>query len=173
MEVMTERRRPVGQQAGGRLDLELALAEEFAALSTASRRIEHRFSSREKLHPTDFRALGAIYVAENEGRPLTAGALAAEMDLSSGAVSHVVERLVASGHARRDTDPADRRKVILRYADFGREVALGFFRPLARHTHASMSEHSDDDIRTAIRVIVSAVEAMRAYSDELNGSEQG
>lgn len=32
--------------------------------------------------------------------------------------------------------------------------------------------HSDDDIRTAIRVIASAIEAMRIYGDELNGPER-
>ena len=169
---MTEIREPRRPGFDGRSALELELAKEFAALSTASRHIEHRFSTREHLHQTDFRALGAIYVAENEGRPLTASALASEMDLSSGAASHVIERLVASGHVRRDTDPADRRKVILRYAEYGREVALGFFLPLARHTHVSMSGHSDDDIRTAIRVIASAIEAMRIYGDELNGQER-
>lgn len=162
---MTELPAPDEQR---RLELELRLAEQFAALSTASRHIEHRFSARERLHQTDFRALGAIYVAENEGRPLTASALAAEIDLSSGAATHVVERLVASGHVLRDTDPADRRKVILRYADHGRAVALGFFLPLARHTHTSMAGHSDDDIRAAIGVISSAVAAMRAYGDELS-----
>lgn len=169
---MTQRRERSGGESPGRFELERALAEEFAALSTASRHIEHRFSGREKLHHTDFRALGAIYVAENEGRPLTASALASEIDLSSGAVTHAVERLVGSGHVYRDTDPSDRRKVILRYADHGRAVALGFFLPLARHTHVSMAEHDDDEIRAAIRVLSSAIEAMRAYDEELSRPEQ-
>ncbi|MDO5697821.1 MAG: MarR family winged helix-turn-helix transcriptional regulator [Dermatophilus congolensis] len=165
--------REAARPTDARLALERDLAEEFAALSTASRHIEHRFSEREKLHPTDFRALGAIYVAENEGRPITAGALAAEIDLSTGATTHVVERLAASGHVYRDVDPRDRRKVVLRYADHGRAVALGFFLPLAGHTHASLAAHSDDDIRTAIRVISAAVAAMRVYDDELSAPSPG
>lgn len=157
---------------GTRVDLERALAEELAALSTASHHIEHRFSGRESLHHTDFRALGAIYVAENEGRPLTASALAAEIDLTSGAVTYLVERLVASGHVRRDTDPTDRRKVILRYDDHGRSVAMGFFRPLAEHTHEALRAHSDEELAIAIRVISSTISAMRVYDDELRRPDQ-
>ncbi|WP_168582737.1 MarR family winged helix-turn-helix transcriptional regulator [Gephyromycinifex aptenodytis] len=150
-----------------RLEREQSLGQVLAALSHASTHIEHRFSAHEKLHSTDFRALTAIYVAENEGAPLSASALAAELDLSTGAVTYLVERLVTSGHVQRDKDPKDRRKVILRYAEHGYAVAAGFFGPLAAHTHAALAAHSDAEIEAAIRVITSATAAIRAYDREL------
>jgi DNA-binding MarR family transcriptional regulator len=59
--------------------------------------------------------------------------------------------MIDSGHLRRDCDPADRRKVILRYAEHGRETAGAFFTPLAAHTHAAMAEVSDADLSSAHR----------------------
>lgn len=166
---MTEHHGPAVQ--GSRLDLEQNLGQVLAALSSASKHIEHRFSARENLHPTDFRALTAIYVAENEGSPLSASALAGELDLSTGAITYLVERLVGSGHVHRDKDPKDRRKVILRYAEHGHAVAAGFFGPLAGHTHAAISRHTDEELDAAIRVIASATTALRAYHAALEASD--
>ena len=65
------------------------------------------------------------------GAPLTAGDLRQRMGVSGAAITYLVERMIASGHLRRESDPADRRKVILRYADHGMHVARAFFTPLA------------------------------------------
>ena len=82
----------------------------------------------------DFRALLHVMVAETAGSPLTAGELRQRMGMSGAAITYLVERMIASGHFRRESDPADRRKVILRVADDGMDVARGFFTPLAEHT---------------------------------------
>ncbi len=147
--------------------LERDFAAEIAAVTSASHQLEHRFGSAEQLHPSDFRALTAIYVAENADRPLTPSDLAQDLMLSSGAITYLVERLVSSGHVRRDAHPTDRRKVVLRYADHGRTVASGFFGPLSRHTHAELDAHTDEEIAAATRVLRSAIAGMRTYDDEL------
>src|SRR4051812_23758622 len=56
---------------------------------------------------TDLHCLNAI---ENAGG-LTAGQLAAETGLTSGAVTGVIDRLGRAGFARRVSDPDDRRRV--------------------------------------------------------------
>src|SRR3954470_13835237 len=56
---------------------------------------------------TDLHCLNAI---ENAGG-LTAGELAAETGLTSGAVTGVIDRLERAGFARRVADPDDRRRV--------------------------------------------------------------
>lgn len=45
--------------------------------------------------------------------PATAGQLAAETGLTSGAITGIVDRLVRAGYARRQPNPADRRSVIV------------------------------------------------------------
>ncbi|MFI7273768.1 MarR family winged helix-turn-helix transcriptional regulator [Streptomyces sp. NPDC049879] len=45
--------------------------------------------------------------------PLTSGELAQRLGLSTGATTRLVDRLTASGAARRVPDPADRRRVLV------------------------------------------------------------
>jgi DNA-binding MarR family transcriptional regulator len=54
----------------------------------------------------------AIDVIERHGR-VTAGDLARELRLTTGAVTTVVDRLERAGYARRVADPDDRRRVLL------------------------------------------------------------
>ncbi|KQR53716.1 hypothetical protein ASF88_02325 [Leifsonia sp. Leaf336] len=49
--------------------------------------------------------------------PQTAGQLGAALGLTSGAVTGIADRLIQRGFARRETDAADRRRVLLS-ADF-------------------------------------------------------
>jgi DNA-binding MarR family transcriptional regulator len=51
-------------------------------------------------------------VIDRHGR-ITAGALARELRLSTGAITAVVDRLERAGFARRVADPDDRRRVLL------------------------------------------------------------
>jgi DNA-binding transcriptional regulator GbsR (MarR family) len=61
------------------------------------------------INRTDARAIDAIH---QHGR-VTAGELARELRLSTGAVTAVVDRLERAGYARRVADPDDRRRVLL------------------------------------------------------------
>ena len=54
--------------------------------------------------------------------------------MSGAAITYLVERMIALGAPPPESDPTDRRKVILRVADHGMDVARGFFTPLAEHT---------------------------------------
>jgi hypothetical protein len=58
---------------------------------------------------TDMKALSILL---REG-PQSAGALMARLNLTSGAVTGLVDRLRSKGVAHRQTDPADRRRAII------------------------------------------------------------
>lgn len=47
------------------------------------------------------------------GGPSTAGALAGRVNLTTGSVSRMIDRLAAAGHVTRTPDPHDRRRVII------------------------------------------------------------
>ena len=70
--------------------------------------------------------------AELVGDPITPGRLGEQLNLSSGSVTALIDRLERAGHIRRDRDTVDRRKVLLHYADQGAALAMEFFRPLGR-----------------------------------------
>ena len=93
------------------------------------------------------------------------------MGLSAAAITYLVERMINSGHIRRDTHAEDRRKVILRYSDPGLDIARSFFAPLGTHTRAALNDLPDADLAAAHRVFTALVEAMRHFQGEL-GSPQ-
>lgn len=146
-----------------RVTLVSALGEVLRDLTTESDRLAHRFAHLHDLHPTDFRALTLIHAADQRGAPLTPGRLAAQLALSSGAATYLVERLVATGHVERAADPADRRRVILTYADHGRETAAAYFVPLGRHLGEALTDVSEEDLATAHRVLSAMHESMTTY----------
>jgi len=62
------------------------------------------------INTTDGRALDVI---DQAGGRVTAGELARELRLSTGAVTAILDRLEQAGYARRVPDPDDRRRVLI------------------------------------------------------------
>jgi DNA-binding MarR family transcriptional regulator len=154
-------------QQADRGALEAVIAADVRALTAESDQIGHSFAGLHALTASDFRALLHVIVAENDGVPLTAGELRKRMGTSAAAITYLVERMIASGHLLRDSDPQDRRKVMLRVADHGMDVARGFFAPLAEHTHDALADLPDGDLAAAHRVFVALIEAMSTFRAEL------
>lgn len=150
-----------------RLAAESDLASDLRALTAVSEQLGHVFARSNNVRPNDFRALLHIVTAEFEGTPLTPGRLGRLMGMSSAAVTYLVERMIESGHLRRDSDDSDRRKVLLRHDEQGRAAAEGFFIPVGTRTRTAMAEFSDDDLRTTHRVLAAVIGALREHLDEV------
>jgi len=96
-------------------------------------------------------AMRCMDVLERVGR-LTAGEIAMQTGLSSGAVTALLDRLERAGYVRRLRDPADRRRVWVELTDTARKLAMEVYGPLAE----AMSEYdrySDDDLRLIMAYI--------------------
>jgi DNA-binding MarR family transcriptional regulator len=150
-----------------RAALESLITADVRALTAESDEIGRHFAGRHEVAANDFRALLHVMVAQTAGSPLTAGELRKQMGMSGAAITYLVERMIASGHFRRESDPADRRKVILRVADHGMDVARGFFTPLAKHTREALARLPDDDLAAAHRTFTALVDAMRVFRGQL------
>ncbi len=160
------------QGAIDRVGLETLVVADARALTGESDQVGRAFAAVHSVRPSDFRALLHILVAENGGTPLTSGELSQKMGLSGAAITYLVERLITSGHIRRDSHADDRRKVVLRYSGPGLATARSFFNPLGVHTHAALKDISDSDLEAAHRVLGALVAAMRHFQAEL-ASQQG
>jgi DNA-binding MarR family transcriptional regulator len=90
-------------------DLIAELISEFRIAGNQDSAFDNLAADRLGLNRTD---LHCINIIENSGG-LTAGRLATEAGLTSGAVTGVIDRLERAGYARRVSDPADRRRVRL------------------------------------------------------------
>ncbi len=157
----------MGDEPTPRAALLRALTDRVQEVSWASDRLGHVFASNHSLHPTDFRALSSIYRAERLGQPFTAKALARDLELSPAAVTYVVGRLVAAGHVRRDHDPSDGRRVILRYAEPGSRLAARFFGPLGAAHADALASFEDEELAAAARVLGCVVETIDGFQDEV------
>jgi DNA-binding MarR family transcriptional regulator len=92
------------------------------------------------------------------------------MGVSGAAITYLVERMIKSDHIRRESDPADRRKVMLRNGDHGMAVARAFFAPLAEHYRNAMADLPDEDLAAAHRVLAAMIDAMKAFQGDLGSA---
>ena len=89
------------------LTARLALLSEADATGTAQ--FQQAAAASYGVGITEMRAL-SILVREG---PQSAGALVAALHVTSGAVTGIVDRLIAKGLARRAPDPDDRRRIVV------------------------------------------------------------
>jgi DNA-binding MarR family transcriptional regulator len=83
------------------------LVSEFRTSGNQDSAFDNLAAERLGVNRTDLHCLNTI---ENAGG-LTAGELARETGLTTGAVTGVIDRLERAGYARRVPDPGDRRRV--------------------------------------------------------------
>ncbi|MEB3050328.1 MarR family transcriptional regulator [Mycolicibacter sp. MYC123] len=152
----------------GRGALESLIAADLRELTAESEQIGQRFAGSQDVRANDFRALLHIMVAETAGKPISPGELGQRMGLSGAGTTYLVDRLIESGHVRREAHESDRRKVVLRYAQRGLDTASAFFTPLHNHTHRAMAKLSDSDLETAHEVFGALIAAMRDFRAELD-----
>jgi MarR family transcriptional regulator, organic hydroperoxide resistance regulator len=156
--------------ADARARLERLMGADLRDLTSESDWISRRFAEQNHVSANEFRALLFVMLAERSGVHLTAGELRKQMGLSGAAITYLVERMADTGHLRRETDPSDRRKVILRYGERGMTVATEFFAQLAKHNAQALAHLPEADLEAAHRVFGAMVSAMRGFRQELPGS---
>lgn len=157
-------------QRGSRDALESLISADLREISAESDQIGRQFAMSHRLRPNDFRALMYVMVAEGAGRPMTSGDLSQRMGLSGSAITYLVDRLIDSGHIRRDSHPDDRRKVVLRHGETGLATARSFFSPLGALTRVALEELPDADLMAAHRVLGAMIHAMQRFQTDASGS---
>ncbi len=148
-------------------DLVRVIAQRVQQIGSASDRIASAFSTQSHLHQTDTRALMCIFEAETRGAPLTASALARMLDVAPGTVTYAVDRLAATGHVWRDRDPQDARRVVLRIAPHGRDVARNFFGPLGAVHREALAGYSAAELALVARALDDITAALASFDDGL------
>lgn len=131
------------------------------------------FAALHGLHHTDVEALTRVLVAQERGAPMTAGALAEELGLTSGAITAVVDRLERAGHVSRVRDAADRRKVLLQYSPEGRALADEFFAPLLQNSGAVMDQFTPEELEVVRRYLAVTGADMAVHRRSLAPQNRG
>ena len=118
-----------------------ALISAFRTSGNLDRAFDNRAAEALGVNLTDLHCLNVV---ENRGG-VTAGALAAEAGLTTGAITGVVDRLERAGYARRVPDPADRRRVRIEVTEHFYARADEIWRPLAAEWHAELARRFSRD----------------------------
>ncbi len=109
----SSRKKPTRSEILEAISRELRWTSAYAVL------FSHLMSRRVGIHSTDLEAHDVLTLSG----PIPAGRLAALTGLTSGAVTSLIDRLEDAGLARREPDPVDRRRVIVRSLPPPPEVA--------------------------------------------------
>jgi DNA-binding MarR family transcriptional regulator len=115
---------------------------ELRRIARLSVLFSHAVAERLGLHPNDLECLGFLF----EEGAVPAGRLAELTGLTTGAITRLIDRLEQAGYVRREPDPRDRRRVLVRpVRERGPEIAR-YFEPLGQAMAALYARYSDAEL---------------------------
>lgn len=100
--------------------------------------------------------------------PMTAGELAEKTALTTGAVTGLVDRLEKAGFVRREHDNRDRRRVIIKPLDNGKNTeVVKLFSPLRNDMAELLSQYDDRDAKMIADFAARAAEVFKDHTEQL------
>lgn len=115
------------------------------ALVSRSVLFHHAVADRLGLNVSDLNCLGIL---ETTG-PTTAGALAEQTGLTTGAITGAIDRLESAGYVQRERDANDRRRVIVRPMKGAAEI-YRFFASLGAATEKLFEQYTDEQLEVLV-----------------------
>ncbi len=94
------------------------------------------------INRTDLRVLAAVRL----GGRVSAGALAGAVDLSPGATTEAVQRLVARGLLTRDVDPGDRRRAVITLLPEAEDALEALYGPVRDEGRVLLERYTADEL---------------------------
>jgi DNA-binding MarR family transcriptional regulator len=127
------------------------------------------------LHTSDHKCLDLIWQAESLGTgvPLTPGRLAQMTQLTTGAITGILDRLEQAGYVQRKHDPEDRRRIIVNTVPVKVKSDLQpLFDWLSGAFADLCSRYTDEELRMMIgfaresqKLLEQAIENLRKHQD--------
>ncbi len=112
------------------------------------------------LHPTDYKALGML---ERLG-PMSAGELGRHTGLAAASVTNLIDRLASKGFLRREPDPTDRRRLLLR-AEVGGLAHNDFFASWQRAVTRIWERYTDDELAVILDFLADTADRLRSRTE--------
>jgi DNA-binding MarR family transcriptional regulator len=130
-----------------REDLEVAFAAAMRRTGSLYQLVGQAAADRIGINSTD---LNCLNILSFSGR-MTAGELAKATGLTTASITGIVDRLEKAGYVRRESDPHDRRRVVVTIVLEAalRDVATVFL-PMIRDWREISARYSDDEIKLIV-----------------------
>src|SRR5580700_11528959 len=150
----------IGAAPPERKELAAAFGEGFRKTSSLMQLLGQAAADRIGLNATDLNCLNILSFSGQ----LTAGELARATGLSTASITGVVDRLEEAGYVRRERDPRDRRRVVIRLVLEAalRDVASVFL-PMMRDWQEMAARYSDDELRLIVGYYGRMEEILRGH----------
>jgi len=129
------------------------------ACGSAMQSLAAQFAAQAAVHPTDLHALDHL---SRWGEALTVGELGVALDLSSAAVTGLVDRLERGGHVERFRDPGDGRRVRVRMTPRAHALAGEVFGTYGARLCDSMTAFTAEELGTISAFLDAATAAAEA-----------
>lgn len=142
------------------------LIAEVRRAQTATARFDQAVADACGLSRTDMRCMDVI---QRAGR-VTAGELARETGLSTGAMTAALDRLERSGYARRIRDDQDRRRVMVELTPKVSEI-VGFYTAHEAEAERLYGEYTTAEMELLLRFVRNSREFNEARATELEGAQ--
>jgi DNA-binding MarR family transcriptional regulator len=140
-----------------------SVQDELRRLGTDIDRLDGVASDALGINRTDLRALDLIR-SSGVSSPTT---LASTMNLTTGGLTTVIDRLEAAGYIQRVADPRDRRRVVLEGTELieAREAAI--YGPLIAATVAVARSYTDAELATIRDYLARTRTVIAKHADRL------
>lgn len=139
------------------------VATAMADADAAHRRLRAVFAGSVGLSPLEFNAL--MHVGEAED--LTPKALAIHLDITTGAVTAMTDRLVSAGLVERTPNPADRRSLLLSLTDTGARARATMYAQYYEAVARALDAAPDLGVGDITALLERTAEAIGATADAI------
>ncbi len=147
----------------GKREIIEAILAGLRAIDGDMDRLDEAAAARLRVSRSDFRCLDIL----SRGTAMTAGQLATETGLTTGAVTALLDRLEKAGYVRRERDRNDRRKVLVHPSKRAAAEVWPIFRGVAQDAARILSRFSDSELETILRFLTINREAIRKRMPEI------
>ena len=137
----------MSSNTGSRRELVEAVVAAVRANADQTDRLDQLAAAQFGLNRTDGRGLELL----RRLGPMTANQLAAQLGMTTGGVTTVIDRLEYAGYARRRHDSEDRRRVLVEATTLAAEREFEIFGTLIEGTARFVSAFPDSDLETIER----------------------
>lgn len=98
-----------------------------------------------------------LHVLNREGAT-TAGALSSQLGRTTGAVTHMIDRLEKGGYVQRKPDPQDRRRVLVEASATGLQRIASFYEGIDARSRRMMSTLTTEQLTTIHAFLAGSLE---------------
>ncbi|MGQ0803564.1 MAG: MarR family winged helix-turn-helix transcriptional regulator [Actinomycetota bacterium] len=132
-----------GSTAPGQPQLVAELISAVRAFQRATDDVDEAACDALGVNRSDGKCLDVL----EEREPMTPGALAEELGLTTGAITTLLDRLEKVGYVTRARDTVDRRRVLVELTPLARRRIEELYGPIGEHGREWFNPLSDDQIR--------------------------